>query len=537
MLKRMICLILALVTVFSLTGTAMAANGDPVKDALSAAAASARGEKAGISGDFVVYYDGNVVPADAAPAASLWASGRCGASLSWYLYYDGSLEITGSGSMYDYTLDNPAPWYNYAGYIDSIELSSGVTSVGDFAFMGCEYLTAMYIPNNTSLKRIGTWAFFGLDLGNGGWFSIPSSVTTLEDGAFAGVVLSEFKVGSTRYFTTVGGVLYNADKTKLIQYPPLKAGSSFTIPSTVTRVCDYAFLLATDLTSVSLPSKLKTIGEGAFALTLLSSVSIPASVTSIEVDAFYYCEYLRQITVNNASCKIAASKDTLGVPGRTVVRGYTGSTAESYAKKYGYSFSSLGNSKNGLVTENGKTYYYVNGVKQTGIKTVNGKTYYFSAKDGSMLKGGWVNAGGGKYYYCAADGHIMKGGMLTVKGQKYYVDKNGVRKTGFVTDKDGKTYYFSAKDGHLMKGGWVNAGNGKYYYLSAKDGHVMKNGILTVNGKKYLLDKDGARLTGPQAVNGNLYYFDSKDGHMLTNCWVEIYGRMAYADENGIIHV
>ena len=28
---------------------------------------------------------------------------------------------------------------------------------------------------------------------------------------------------------------------------------------------------------------------------------------------------------------------------------------------------------NGMVTENGETYYYVNGVKQTGFQKINGK--------------------------------------------------------------------------------------------------------------------------------------------------------------------
>ena len=134
--------------------------------------------------------------------------------------------------------------------------------------------------------------------------------------------------------------------------------------------------------------------------------------------------------------------------------------------------------ESGLVTENGKTYYYKDGVMQTGLQTVGDRTYYFSVRDGHQMKDGWVNAGGGKYYYCAADGHIMKDGRLNADGKTYYVDAKGLRRSGFITI-GGSTYYFSPADGHMMRGG-----------------------ALVVDGKSYVLGADGAVISGPARAAG-----------------------------------
>ena len=75
------------------------------------------------------------------------------------------------------------------------------------------------------------------------------------------------------------------------------------------------------------------------------SVRIPASVTVIGLEAFKGCTRLDEIVVLNPSCTIEGDSGyvtTLGVPGRTVVAGYPDSTAERYAKAYGYPFRAIG---------------------------------------------------------------------------------------------------------------------------------------------------------------------------------------------------
>ena len=184
---------------------------------------------------------------------------------------------------------------------------------------------------------------------------------------------------------------------------------------------------------------------------------------------------------------------------------------------------------NGFVTDKGRTYYYVDGIPQTGLVTVRGQTYYFSAKDGHMLTG-LVNTGSGVMrYFSAKDGHMLTGLVNTGDGVlRYFSAKDGHMLTGLINAGGGKTYYASAKDGHIFKSTWVNTGNGRYYYCSA-DGHILKNGKLNVGGQIYYVDKNGLRKTGIVNIGGNSYYFSTKDGHMLTGLIQGPNGKQYYA--------
>ena len=65
---------------------------------------------------------------------------KCGDSLFWSL--DGKkLVITGSGEMFDYDAENPAPWAQSAGSVRTVELLDGLTYLGSEAFAGCAFST------------------------------------------------------------------------------------------------------------------------------------------------------------------------------------------------------------------------------------------------------------------------------------------------------------------------------------------------------------------------------------------------------------
>ena len=82
---------------------------------------------------------------------------------------------------------------------------------------------------------------------------------------------------------------------------------------------------------------------------------------------------------------------------------------------------------NGLITENGYTYYYVNGVKQTGFQTIDGNTYFFSRVDGAMRTGIFSID---YVMYWFDDNGVMQTGLYEENGNKYYFDENG-RASGF----------------------------------------------------------------------------------------------------------
>jgi len=94
------------------------------------------------------------------------------------------------------------------------------------------------------------------------------------------------------------GVLYNKLKTQLIKYPAVKTGS-FSIPASVTSVENFAFYGCSGLTSITISEAVTSIGFGAFFYCKgLTSITIPSLVTFIGRDAFNNCTGLISIYAN-----------------------------------------------------------------------------------------------------------------------------------------------------------------------------------------------------------------------------------------------
>lgn len=105
------------------------------------------------------------------------ASGVCGSNLTWTLNDEGVLRISGTGAMSNYT-GGGAPWYNYRSSIDKIEIESGVTTIGQYAFYRCN-ANYVYIPN--TVTSIGYEAFWYCTITS---VDIPASVTDIGSYAF-----------------------------------------------------------------------------------------------------------------------------------------------------------------------------------------------------------------------------------------------------------------------------------------------------------------------------------------------------------------
>jgi len=91
--------------------------------------------------------------------------------------------------------------------------------------------------------------------------------------------------------------LYNKNKTTLILYPPEKEKSAFTIPDTVTVIEDGSFSGCANLTGVTIPNSVTIIGEYAFGgCDNLTAVTIPSGVAFIGEFAFTHCSRLTSVT-------------------------------------------------------------------------------------------------------------------------------------------------------------------------------------------------------------------------------------------------
>ena len=121
-------------------------------------------------------------------------SGSCGANATWE-YDNGTLTISGTGAMADYTDDlTEAPWHAYRTAITEVVIGSNITRVGRFAFCGCTALTSVTIGDH--VESIGGCAFDNCT--NAGFISlnIPNSVQSIESCAFSNNHLLTVSLGT-----------------------------------------------------------------------------------------------------------------------------------------------------------------------------------------------------------------------------------------------------------------------------------------------------------------------------------------------------
>ena len=160
-----------------------------------------------------------------------------------------------------YEGDKPAGVLNIPATVTINGIEYSVTSIGEKAFVNCDNLQSVTIPN--SVTSIDFSAFMWC--GNLQSVTIPNSVTSIGDCAFAAC----------------------------------NSLQSITIPNKVTSIGNHAFENCTNLQSITIPNKVTSIGAYAFSwCENLQSVTIPNSVTSIGNYAFEFCYSLQYVNIN-----------------------------------------------------------------------------------------------------------------------------------------------------------------------------------------------------------------------------------------------
>ena len=168
--------------------------------------------------------------------------------------------------------------------LTSIDLNN-VTSIGYAAFQNASRLTGITIPN--TLESIGINAF--LQCTN-------LSSVDLEDGS------NVLTIGYQKYNTESWGPFYDSPLATINLGRELKYVKENDQLFTPTEWEEGVFANGkyenVDNVIVTITNNVKTISSHMFNCLKLQSITIPASVTSIEVSAFEYCDYLN--TVNFA---------------------------------------------------------------------------------------------------------------------------------------------------------------------------------------------------------------------------------------------
>lgn len=140
----------------------------------------------------------------------------------------------------------------YPNMLQKVEIGSGITNIGSYAFYYCISLASISIPTN--IIDMGSYIFSNCNYLAS--VSIPSSVTNIGSYAFS--------------------YCYSL--------------ASISIPSSVTSIGGYVFYNCQSLKSVTLSSSVSSIPSYALSsCSSLASIIIPSSVTSIGGEAFGFC--------------------------------------------------------------------------------------------------------------------------------------------------------------------------------------------------------------------------------------------------------
>ena len=180
-----------------------------------------------------------------------------------------------------------------------------LVTIGSDAFYYCSNLTNMDFSNCTSLQTIGDTAFsYCRSLTD---ITIPKNVTTIGVNPFTGCDnLSEIIVDSANTnFKIVDEALYDINVTKLISWPKGSTTTSITLPATLTTIGVNSFYNCNRLITIDFSNciNLQTIENSAFmSCSTLESLGISSlnnctNLQTIESDAFSYCRSLTDITI------------------------------------------------------------------------------------------------------------------------------------------------------------------------------------------------------------------------------------------------
>ena len=228
------------------------------------------------------------VTAERKPNESGVAASGDNTGIHWILYNDGELDITGAGRW-----DASEQVLAYAEMIKKVCFSEGISIVGQEAFKGCKNLKELSLPE--SMQIIEEQAFSGCNVQA---LNFGKNVASFSADAFDECEITDIKISADNayYSTDRYGVIFNKAKTELVMYSDGFRMNSYTVPSTVERIGENAFLGNEKLVSIDFSDSLIQIGARAFAdCENLREISLPQQITLIGESAFENCTSLKEV--------------------------------------------------------------------------------------------------------------------------------------------------------------------------------------------------------------------------------------------------
>ena len=362
-----------------------------------------------------------------------YRGGTCGMTSSddvtWlYNVSTKTLTISGTGAMADYAEASGQPWTAMHSDIKAIVINEGVTSIGNYAFSLCEYVTS--------------------------GVSIPASVTSIGNYSFNYCSMTSLTIPSNSSLETIGSFAFNC------------AGfGSVTIPASVKSIGNNAFDGSAALTTVTLNSN-PFIGESAFYSSTAVTMNLTANgpVDGAYWATFYNKNYSFEADANTQVFKAALSGTALTLTELT--------TDKIVNKDNAVILKSTASPIVMTLTTDGSNDFTGNSLQ--GVDNPDGKT----AADPSTT---YVlnNGSNGVGFYKLTAGKTLGVG-------KAYLTYSGTTAPGFFgldVDNENTTAIneHELNESHELSGAWYTLSGVR---LNAKP---TQKGLYIVNGKKIMI--------------------------------------------------
>lgn len=276
---------------------------------------------------FAVFFA--VLVTTTAKAADVYKTGKCGDNVTYTIYDDLTIVISGTGATYDYGTktrpESPILTYlpelgmDYIIKAHTIKVEEGITRLGDNLFYSC-YASNVELPS--TLKSIGRGTFFSNSLKN---ITIPKAVTTIGESAFGAN-----KFNNSLYIPeNVKRVAKNSfDRAWGIQ-SKLSCGTYWLQPDGTAKVVAWylnksSSIVVPDVVSYDGKTYKVTSIEGSFnqlmITTSLKKLTIGKNVETISKRAFYKCFKLKNITIKSTVLKSVGREAFKGIAKNSVIK-------------------------------------------------------------------------------------------------------------------------------------------------------------------------------------------------------------------------
>lgn len=366
-----------------------------------------------------------------------------------------------------------------------------------------------------------------------------------------------------QYYKVVDGALLNKDGTKLILYPAMLPGDSYTSPDSVLCVEEDAFYNNGYLKNITL-TKVESIMNYAFyRMKSIETINFPSTLNNLSsFFCIYQCRTLKSVNVekgnpifyddggilyfhNNKEYALIVYPSsyqlkTYHIPyGTTSISSFafsgTSYTQEivipsTVKKMYSYAVEgtqvpidfilqftnplSLSQSSFDALFPGSQLFVDSDKIKngfrkdlittridETGGTQIDTETPIIIDYEKAVSRiENWYVQNGKKYYY-DREGNLAEG-LHEISGSTYFFGKNHEMQTGF-QDADGKTYYFSPENGQRL----------------------LRTGIVPIEDKKYYINSDYSIYKESELnFDNRIYYLDTNTGEIICDSLSHSYG-------------